>query len=790
MSRKCAGCKKWLAAGQYDCRYCGRGERALKQDVKVENLTKLRAWMCGSEAVANEMNEKDAVLLLAVFGASDVLDESVLDECLVHGRSTALFDALMKRGLTIVSAQAMETYLDGARTRAENAATQECALAGKEERLRHRVLKGDVNVAARESDELSSLRAECERLRSTVFLQHVLSVIVAPLKGDSANGKTRAKALAFIGEQEAKRVAPASENPLASTPSSDVIRADVSPQGGLDALRNAISVATDTVCGKDRANEPDMRVEVSVSDTRVTLSGSLVQYIRQSHVVIQSTTGKSIQTDLVRNGRLWTASVPQDSDHRFPVTLSIVVVWFPAISQTTVRETYAFRIIFNRPPQRFAFPMAFSRPLNLAAECLELLENPHAGEKVRGGAIVQLQGLFYRVKLAIIALLEEADPTKGRHLWTLLLIRCSMSRQLSIDNWEDELYKRALQLCYRPVDDNFFSSESIDCSRYIGSSEWLARAESGWIGKAFSDEFVTTLRTEVGNLAVLSGGKVNLILADRMHRVLEKTCEQVWNSEAENFNPLQRRLRLHRVRFTGGQVTDPTIFPAPIAAAEISLHLCLDRMDSSRATRLLALAMARHPRLGADSILRILPKDMFRYLADCIPAEKDPMSRALEGHHFIEIVNDNTSLIRPCIPGQTAVFKPTPSSHFSLRGKTTVNPHGLNAKEYHRTVEPLFMHAEFSRGYCFPEFVNLPKHLQVRIGYFLSPRDLGRLELSGKLGRQLVVDNDFYRKHCLRRGYIDSGTRTWREISQTNFSHNASFWDPHDFEDDWDPHDF
>lgn len=38
MSRKCAGCKKWLAAGQYTCPFCKRGEADLRSDLESSGL--------------------------------------------------------------------------------------------------------------------------------------------------------------------------------------------------------------------------------------------------------------------------------------------------------------------------------------------------------------------------------------------------------------------------------------------------------------------------------------------------------------------------------------------------------------------------------------------------------------------------------------------------------------------------------------------------------------------------------------------------------------------------------
>jgi hypothetical protein len=71
MSRKCAGCKKWLVPGQFTCPFCKRGEEEQKTDVKEENIKKLRLLF----ADKSELQESEALLLFVAFLPSDVVPE-------------------------------------------------------------------------------------------------------------------------------------------------------------------------------------------------------------------------------------------------------------------------------------------------------------------------------------------------------------------------------------------------------------------------------------------------------------------------------------------------------------------------------------------------------------------------------------------------------------------------------------------------------------------------------------------------------------------------------------------
>ena len=96
MSRKCANCKKWLAAGQYVCPFCKRGESDLRDDLKKTNLAKLRAFFSGAEPPPTD--EAVLVLLLAPYAKGEPLPEELCGETAAWGGSVKLLEAVVARG--------------------------------------------------------------------------------------------------------------------------------------------------------------------------------------------------------------------------------------------------------------------------------------------------------------------------------------------------------------------------------------------------------------------------------------------------------------------------------------------------------------------------------------------------------------------------------------------------------------------------------------------------------------------------------------------------------------------
>ena len=368
MSRKCAGCKKWLAAGQYTCPFCKRGEADLRTDLKEVNLARLRAVMQGSES----LDAQQMVLLLTPFGVGE-LPVSFCGEVAAFGESALLLEAVVKKGgCTTVSSAHLRQLLDKIAAKGCIALEKEAVLQKQESDLRKRLLGGrGEEVSELEKESLSKVRKEIEQLRSLAFLELVLRIC----KVEECATLDEAKTMLVAATKKA-----AAEPVVMATPSHaketvESTKAKVGQNEDVYALsRRNLESSQDEVdeWTSDEANDsPVLECDISVSDTEISIVGPLCKMLKE--VVVTYGDEKLV---LSKTGGMFFCKFRVVPDWSKPIELGFVMFLFKKLAfQPYAWKTFNLFVVLARPRRRIAVPVPFSKLVNLVIIFFSSCEN-------------------------------------------------------------------------------------------------------------------------------------------------------------------------------------------------------------------------------------------------------------------------------------------------------------------------------------------------------------------------------------------------------------------------------
>ena len=726
-SRKCANCKKWLAAGQYTCRYCNRGEQDLRGDVKTANAAKLRACFAGTE----RLDEAALVLLLAPWAAGEALPETLCGETVAWGQSSLLVDAVVKKGCVGVSDACLGQLVAATKRKEEEASELERQVAQEAEVVRRKVLAG-VDVAEREKEQLAGLRSRVAELRDTAFLRHVLET--CRVEEGAALLEARAllqRACERLKEDPKAEVVLATPAQEKETFQQTQERVGVNEE--VQALRERDLESSqdelDEWCGEEAAEEAVTAgvAEVMVEDAVVKVSGSLVPFVKGASLTFQSLAKTQVEQKLKKMGGVYSAKMQEAADLRLPLRVELSVCWFPklmfqeyAVERVAVTvESSTFGL-----PTRIAFAAPFKKPRNLVHECIEVLHSPSSGSAVKHEL---LKG---RLEGAMERLLDGGDAAKQwRHLCTLFCAHRCFSRMLHLEQG----YARS-----RQVYDVIFVSPN---SRALGVADFfLSRLDSFvrpglnlgalksrlWVGFPFSHEFDRAVAAEYLNANVTAPG--SRVLVEHMRTVLQSMCDTfVSPFIGECMHPLVAGVAVKKVGINT-QVVKLSQHEALLvhcveqavrglwvgAPLSLTAPFLFSPQDFSRTLQLLAFCMGRHRRLGEESCVRWLPKDLMKLIGGLV-------------------VRDDSST--DCV---TLTYRGTktekPRSVAMRTGLTTVASTGLR-QEQRAVMHPpraVYLTASLDSVYWFPRFLELPDRALQRVAAHLPVPDVCRLELSCK----------------------------------------------------------
>jgi hypothetical protein len=178
MSRKCGNCKKWLAAGQYTCKYCGRGEADTLNDAKAAAIQGLRDGFASATAV-----DENALLLHFAVLKDVQLPPELCGLCVLYSHGCGLesvLKVLISRKCNTISDEHLECYLSMVSSRQSQAKELELQLCAKQERLRDKLRKGTGSLTGLEGQKLAKLRQSIQECRDSRILQLVNDQCVLP----------------------------------------------------------------------------------------------------------------------------------------------------------------------------------------------------------------------------------------------------------------------------------------------------------------------------------------------------------------------------------------------------------------------------------------------------------------------------------------------------------------------------------------------------------------------------------------------------------------------------------
>ena len=175
MSRKCGGCKKWLAAGQYECRYCKRSADDVQKDNEKIAIEKMRAYLKKEISLTQD----DALKLFLVTG--DSLPDEFCELALRNLEKSVFLDAMVKKGCNKLSASCLVDVVASVESKLLELESLEQDISEKENRLKGLVLKqgassGLVNFNLKK--QLEEMRPRAQELR-----QHLLSFVSCVTSG-------------------------------------------------------------------------------------------------------------------------------------------------------------------------------------------------------------------------------------------------------------------------------------------------------------------------------------------------------------------------------------------------------------------------------------------------------------------------------------------------------------------------------------------------------------------------------------------------------------------------------
>jgi hypothetical protein len=547
-SRKCANCKKWLAAGQYTCRYCNRGEQDLRGDVKAANLAKLRACFAGTETV----DEAALVLLLAPWAAGETLPETLCGETVAWGQSAALLDAVVKKGCATVSDACMAQQVAWLKRREEEAAELEKQLVVDAEAVRQKVLHAG-DVAEKEKEHLATLRSRIATLRDTSFLRHAL----ATCKVEEGGGLADARALLVRANERAK-VAPKTEvvlaRPSVQRETFEETKDKVGTNDEVRALRERTLESSqddlDEWCGDETAEkEPVLEAEITLDAATGVLkvAGSLVPCVKSASVHCMRCPATLVDLQMKKLGGVYSVKLPPDLELRVPVTVTLALCWFPKVMfQEYAIERVAVPIesvAFGRVT-RLAFAAPFKKTANLIQECVEVMHNPGSGSAVTHELLIT------RLAGAMDRLLDGGDAERQRrHLCTLFSAHRCFTRMLHLGAGYARGEEAYRHLYVSPHSRTFglvdYFLARLDTLVRPGLN-WSSLRTQMWIGMPFSGEFDRAIAAEHLNVSVTAPACP--VVDEQLRVVLQAICDKfVSPAIAECLHPLLSGVAVQKV---------------------------------------------------------------------------------------------------------------------------------------------------------------------------------------------------------------------------------------------------
>jgi hypothetical protein len=547
-SRKCANCKKWLAAGQYTCRYCNRGEQDLRGDVKAANLAKLRACFAGTET----LDEAALVLLLAPWAAGETLPETLCGETVAWGQSPALLNAVVKKGCATVSDACMAQQVAWLKRREEEAAALDKQLTVDAEAVRQRVLHAG-DVAEKEKEHLATLRGRIATLQDTSFLRHAL----ATCKVEIGPGMTEARALLGRADERAK-VAPKTEvvlaRPSVQRETFEETKGKVGTNDEVRALRERLLESSqddlDEWCGDETAEKEavlEAEITLDAATGLLKVAGSLVPCVKSASVHCLRAPATVVDLQMKKLGGVYTAKLPPDLELRIPVTVTLALCWFPKVMfQEYAIERVAVPIesvAFGRVT-RLAFAAPFRKTANLIQECVEVMHNPGSGSAVTHELLIT------RLAGAMDRLLDGGDTERQRrHLCTLFSAHRCFTRMLNLgvgyargEEAYRHLYVSPHSRTFGLVD--YFLAH-LDTLVRPGLN-WSSLRTQMWIGMPFSSDFDWAIAAEHLNSSVTAPACP--VVDEQLRVVLQAICDKfVSPAIAECLHPLLSGIAVQKV---------------------------------------------------------------------------------------------------------------------------------------------------------------------------------------------------------------------------------------------------
>ncbi len=176
--------------------------------------------------------------------------------------------------------------------------------------------------------------------------------------------------------------------------------------------------------------------------------------------------------------------------------------------------------------------------------------------------------------------------------------------------------------------------------------------------------------------------------------------------------------------------------------------------------------MGRHPRLGCNSCVAWLPKDVAKLIASFIPRSNtipfrmtfEKMNKAKARGKSDISMPKRKILIRA---GQSILFQ-------SSRMK-------LVEIENRPSTQFVQLMASFSVIYSFPRFLELPERVLLRILSFMKIEMVGKMEMTCQAMRSLILSRHVYMQFC-NKGFTDQGACKQESLRKLASSRPFGFW--------------
>lgn len=439
------------------------------------------------------------------------------------------------------------------------------------------------------------------------------------------------------------------------------IPVDVLPSPVLPEVKsNPADDDADEICGDETSEKcpEEVRATLKFTTKEVVISGTLLQFVRSIECAYTPQQGWPDDVRVVslkKDSRQFRVKLTEQADQRRRAAISFKIVWFTKLShEPRAEQVYTALVPVSdiSTGEEIVFPAPFTRPSGLVTMAMDTVAPPtkktlhQSGEP---GAVVNTDLLLRRMLNAISRLSDPAKAHRKRHLWTLVCMFNVLRKSLNMEG-EIKACTHAQHLCYRFVNKDILSVEAATKFFTFSTPQQFQELVSinnrkqtkfrSQKAKLVTPEFCKWMVSELANAAVFfqkcvipypleealskAFGAIAFTVASKLFNHFLTGVETKFS--LADFGVLSPGKNLPMASFEGNRFG---------TNVDISLYM----MDAGRAAQLFAFCMGRHSRLGADSYVRFLPKDVIKLIGAKVPRS------SFEGNGSCISINEGQSVL-------------------------------------------------------------------------------------------------------------------------------------------------